>query len=97
MANETQEPKQQHTTIILLIAILLAAGAVAAVIFFIPGTDTIIPFEQRDGSTNTVGAQGFDTGVLQGQDYTTLDLNLLNRGLLPVQPPAGAGKTNIFR
>jgi len=97
MENETQEPKQQHTTIILLIAILLAAGAVAAVIFFVPGTDSIIPLQQHNGSTNTIGAQGFDTGVLQSQEYTTLDLNLLNRGLLPVQPPAGVGKTNIFR
>ena len=97
MANETQEPKQQHMTIILLIAILLAAGAVAAVIYFVPGTDTIIPVQKNEGSTSTIGAQGFDTGVLQSREYTALDLNLLNRGLLPVQPPAGAGKTNIFR
>lgn len=97
MENETSEPKQQHTTIILLIAILLAAGAVAAIIFFMPGTDTDIPFSQNEGSTNTVGAQGFDTGVLQSREYTQLDASLMQRGLLPVQPPAGAGKTNIFR
>lgn len=97
MENDTSEPRQQHTTIILLAAILLAAGAVAAVIFFVPGTDTDVPFQQGGGSTNTVGVQGFDTGVTQSREYSELDLGLLQRGLIPVQPPAGTGKTNIFR
>ncbi len=98
MVNEPAQPKQQHATVLVLLAILLAAIAVAAVIYLIPGREQGVPaIEQEDGATSTVGLQGFNTGTLQSSEYTSLDSGLFTRGLLPVQPPAGTGKANIFR
>lgn len=97
MVNEPAQPKQQNSTALVLLAILFAALAVAAVIYLIPGTDKAVPGAQDNGSTNTVGLQGFNTAILQSREYAALDASLLTRGLLPVVPPAGTGKANIFR
>lgn len=98
---ETAQP-QQHMTLIVLAGALIAAVAVALVIYFLPGTDQTVsevsaPLENgvvavQDG-TNTQ----FDTSLLQRPEYANLDMSLFARGLLPVQPPVGAGKTNLFR
>ncbi len=92
----------QHMTIILLVAVLLAAVAVTTVIYFMPSLN---PIAQNSGEVvmeddpllGVPAAQGFNTGVLQRPDYVGLDASLFARGLVPVQPPTGTGKTNLFQ
>ncbi len=89
-------------TIILLIAVLLAAVAVTTVIYFMPSLN---PIAQNSGEVvmeddpllGVPAAQGFNTGALQRPDYVGLDASLFARGLVPVQPPTGTGKTNLFQ
>lgn len=101
---ETATP--QRMTIIILGGVLLAAVAVGAVIYFTPTLDLTQgqPNEQATGEygagtvSQTEGEfQGFDTAVLSQPKYTKLDASLFTRGLLPVQPPATAGKQNLFQ
>lgn len=97
----------QRMIIIILGAVLLAAVAVGAVIYFIPSIniktvmDMVQPQEQSleeifPPQANS-GAPLFNTAVLAEPKYTALDASLFTRGLLPVQPPATAGKPNPFQ
>ncbi|OGY31464.1 MAG: hypothetical protein A3C02_01870 [Candidatus Andersenbacteria bacterium RIFCSPHIGHO2_02_FULL_45_11] len=98
---ETASP--QRMTIIILGAVLLAAVAVGAVIYFTPtlnvGPETAVVSEDQGSavSRDEVATSGFDTAVLSQPNYTSLDATLFARGLLPVQPPATAGKPNPFQ
>jgi hypothetical protein len=98
---ETSEPiTQNHMAIVILSAILLAVIAVTAVIFvlpsFTPGSNNDVLLGQ-DGVSSTTSGQGFNTGVVLRPDYANLDTSLSARGLVPVQPPTGTGKANIFQ
>ncbi len=91
---------QQHMIPIVLGGALVAALAVAAVIYFIPSMDStpedlIAPTDQV--ALQTSGTGQFDTSLLQAPEYNALDASLFSRGLLPVAPPAGTGKTNLFQ
>lgn len=99
---ETASP--QRMTIIILGAVLLAAVAVGAVIYFTPtlnvNPETAVVLEDQEGPApyrDAVTGTGFDTAVLTKPEYTSLDASLFTRGLLPVQPPATAGKPNPFQ
>lgn len=89
---ETASP--QRMTIIILGAVLLAAVAVGAVIYFTP-TLNLTPEPYTPAPLE--GQTGFNTAVLTKPEYTSLDASLFTRGLLPVQPPATAGKPNPFQ
>ncbi len=90
----------KNMTLIVLSGALLAAIAVALVIYFMPGTSNVadepIVENGQVAVDNTVTTE-FNTSVLQRTEYTNLDMSLFARGLLPVQPPAAPGKTNLFR
>lgn len=99
---ETSEPiTQNHMAIVILSAILLAVIAVTAVIFvlpsFTPGSSNNDVLLGEDGVSSTAPSQGFNTGVILRPDYANLDTSLSTRGLVPVQPPTGTGKANIFQ
>lgn len=94
----------QHMTLIVFGGALLAAIVVALVIFFLPSTETeedLLLVEQGEEVTpvTSVALQttNFDTSVLDNAQYKELDSSLFIRGLLPVAPPVGTGKTNLFR
>lgn len=93
----------QRMTIIILGAVLLAAVAVGAVIYFTPtlnvNPEVTVTAEDEGLALNRkeVSTSGFDTAVLSQPNYTALDTSLFTRGLLPVQPPATAGKPNPFQ
>lgn len=91
---ETTSP--QRMTIIILGAVLLAAVAVGAVIYFAP-TLNLNPETAVAPESQEVSDTGFNTAVLSKPDYTALDASMFTRGLLPVQPPATAGKQNPFQ
>ncbi len=97
---ETASP--QRMTIIILGAVLLAAVAVGAVIYLTPtlnlSPEVVVPDDQGLALNSDAGTgTGFDTAILSQPDYTALDASLFTRGLLPVQPPATAGKPNPFQ
>jgi hypothetical protein len=98
---ETEQTKPQHMTLIVLSGALLAAIAVALVIYFLPSLNsdtTELPVENGQVALdNSAVTSEFNTSVLQRKEYTDLDMSLFSRGLLPVQPPTGVGKTNLFR
>lgn len=94
----------QHMTLIVFGGALLAAIVVALVIFFLPSIkneeDPLIA--QGDGETAPAAGvvlqtKNFNTSVLDNPQYKELDSSLFTRGLLPVAPPTGTGKTNLFR
>ncbi len=89
-----------HTTLIVFGGALLAAVIVAVVIYFLPSNKD--EFAQVTDNTSVPAQEGvsqnsFDTSVLQRSEYKELDASLFTRGLLPVVPPTGTGKTNLFR
>ncbi len=92
---ETASP--QRMTIIILGAVLLAAVAVGAVIYFAPTLNLTPQDDVGLAPLSPEGEVGFDTAVLTHPDYAALDTSLFARGLLPVQPPATAGKQNPFQ
>lgn len=90
----------KNMTLIVLSGALLATLAVALVIYLIPsGTDVVedLPIENGQIAVENTVTTEFNTSVLQRTEYTNLDSSLFLRGLLPVQPPAGVGKTNLFQ
>lgn len=90
----------KNMTLIVLSGVLVAALAVALVIYFLPsGSDVTedLPIENGQVAVDTNVTTEFNTSVLQRTEYTNLDSSLFLRGLLPVQPPAGVGKTNLFQ
>lgn len=90
----------QHMTLIVLSGALLAALAVAAVIYFVPTLTPVAPEAQIENTQvvlEETASTEFNTSVLQRTEYKELDASLFTRGLLPVQPPVGTGKTNLFR
>ncbi len=56
-----------------------------------------LPAGQAGSPASGEGEVGFDTTILTRPDYTALDSSLFVKGLLPVQPPVGAGKQNPFQ
>ena len=90
----------QHMTLIVFGGVLLAAIIVGVIMYFsssfssqglvTQSTTDMVPL-----AANT--ATQFDTTLFQRTEYKQLDMSLFVRGLLPVVPPAGTGKANIFR
>jgi hypothetical protein len=93
----------QHMTLIVFGGALLAAVVVAVVVFVIPADPEDDPLLMDDVLTETtapvneVVTTTFNTSVLENPKYQELDNSLFIRGLLPVNPPTGTGKTNLFR
>lgn len=90
----------KHTTIIVFGGILLAAVVVALVMYFLPGNEADDTQELQTidtGEQQVAGPVNFNTAVLERNEYKELDASLFTRGLLPVTPPTGTGKTNVFR
>lgn len=92
-----ETPSPQRITIIVLGAVLLAAVAVGTVIYFIPNQNPQPVNLAGPVPKNPQGDVGFNTAVLSQPRYAALDASLFSRGLLPVQPPVGAGKQNPFQ
>lgn len=87
-------------TVIILGAVLLAAVAVGVVIYYTPALNIGPTGDNNEVSipqSTEGGVVGFETAVLSTPSYTALDATLFSRGLLPVQPPVGAGKQNPFQ
>lgn len=92
------EPRQHHMVLIVLSGALLAALVVAVVIYFVPSSGTLPVQDSADQTAlNTGTSPDFNTAVLQRAEFRALDTSLFTRGLLPVQPPTGTGKANLFQ
>ena len=90
----------KHTTIIVFGGILLAAVVVALTLFFLPSVpmdDAPVLDPMQSASKEEARPTNFNTAVLERKEYKDLDNSLFVRGLLPVTPPTGTGKTNVFR
>jgi uncharacterized membrane protein YqiK len=92
--------QQKLMTIIVLVAVLLAGVAAFWIIMpSAPSSDTLVEANTVNGNTVAPSPEAnanFNTTVLQRSDYTTLDLDLVKQGRLPVPPPLTAGKPNPF-
>ncbi|MDA1169179.1 MAG: hypothetical protein O3A36_02480 [bacterium] len=92
----------QHTTLIVFGGALLAAVVIATIVYFLPSSNPDFA-EDLDTPTPNVPLQeiislkNFDLSVLERTEYKNLDNSLFTRGLLPVTPPTGTGKTNLFQ
>jgi hypothetical protein len=96
--------KQRTLISLLVVALVAVLGASAAVLLYLPNgapgaaespAATYVP----DASTSPVAASpaSFSTNVLQRSDYQALDQKLIQQGSIPVQPPQGTGKSNLFQ
>lgn len=100
---ENTPTQSQHMTLIVIGGALLAAIVVGLIVFLMPNNvEEDFPVEeittQEEDITSTITIQkNFDTSVLDSSNYTQLDRSLFVRGVLPVIPPTGTGKTNLFR
>lgn len=87
----------QIKTIVSLVVILLIVVAVSvAAIMYVP---SLINKKTPSNTTlnNAIGQSAtFDTSVLQSQNFLLLNMQPVNEGALPVQPPAATGKVNPF-
>lgn len=89
-----------HTTLIVFGGALLAAIIIASIIYFLPSSNPEFAQELTIPTApleETISRKNFDLSVLERTEYKDLDNSLFTRGLLPVAPPTGTGKTNIFR
>lgn len=76
----------------LLTAILVAAAlAVAALFWLLPKQPAPPPAPSTPPVSHDLNAAVFERSL-----YRELNLQLINTGSLPVQPPAGTGKANPF-
>ncbi|TSC63202.1 MAG: hypothetical protein G01um1014106_550 [Parcubacteria group bacterium Gr01-1014_106] len=49
-----------------------------------------------EGLGSSTAARPFDVTILRDPRYQAFDRSLLDQGRIPVRPPAGRGKPNIF-
>jgi Tfp pilus assembly protein PilO len=99
-AYSMETAQTQHMTLYIFGGVLLAAIVVALVIYFMPNTalDIVEGPELGVQVAQETGTQReFNISVLQRTEYKELDASLFVRGLLPVAPPTGTGKTNLFQ
>lgn len=95
---ETEPTK--HTTLIVFGAFLGVAIIISLAVYFIMGTGSDVSDEFGVvGTTPEIVAsqKNFNTAVLDRAEYRDLDGSLFTRGLIPVTPPTGTGKTNLFQ
>lgn len=99
MAEETNSSSRRP--ILILITILVAViVASLVVVFLLPDSpsDTFVGDSSQAPPTGTAPliSDTFNLSVLQRSSYNALNTSLLESRLLPVQPPADAGKANPF-
>lgn len=78
--------------LVVTLALILAALVAGGVLLFV-----LLPNEPAPlVDTPTVGAAELDLKLLQQAEYLRLDQQPVRDGSLPVPPPTGAGKANLF-
>lgn len=90
----------KHTTLIVFGGALLAVVIIAIVVYVMPRSNEELARELEaptELAQETKTQTTFNTSVLERTEYKELDIGLFTRGLLPVTPPTGTGKTNLFR
>lgn len=94
----SRQQKLAYGTIIALTAVFL----VVLVYLQISRGRELVPVQPTTGSINVGGlgpsaaARPFNVGILRDPRYQSLDRSLLDQGRIPVPPPGGRGKPNIF-
>lgn len=83
------EPNRRLAIVLALIMAGLVAGGI---ILFLVLPEEPLPV----GTASSAGSTDLDLKLLQKAEYLRLDQQPVRDGSLPVLPPVGAGKANLF-
>jgi hypothetical protein len=81
--------------VLVLVGILLAVVSASAALYLLLPSDTEL--NQKSATPEeTITPANFDISVFEKQGYQQLNRQLMQAGVLPVQPPSNVGKANPF-